>query len=128
MVKLVGKSQYSTIEYTFNEYKDAKIALFTNESMYPNYTWTITDMDDMSFLDLIHVEYITPENDLNLNQDTIGSLKSMSPIGTLALSLVASGSSYDRSERRFKFEQCGRGSTLLSRIDTVQSCLPSDLL
>ena len=67
MIKLVGKSQYSTIEYSFSEYKDAKIALFTNESMYPNYTWTITDMDDFSFLDLIHVEYITPENDLNLN-------------------------------------------------------------
>ena len=72
MVKLVGTKKInnkvtSQIETLHDNYKLAKIAMFQYENNYPDYTFEITEMDDVSFLDYIHIELLSKENDINLN-------------------------------------------------------------
>lgn len=72
MIKLVGTKKIngkvvSTIETVHSDYKLAKVAMFQYETHYPDYTFEITEMDDASFLDYIHIELLSKENDLNLN-------------------------------------------------------------
>ena len=71
-VKLVGTKKIndkvaSQIETIHSDYKSARICQFQNEIDYPDYIFEITEMDDVSFLDYVHIELLSKENDINLN-------------------------------------------------------------
>lgn len=72
MIKLVGTKKIngkvvSTIETVHSDYKTARICMFQYETHYPDYTFEITEMDDVSFLDYVHIEIIDKNSDLSLN-------------------------------------------------------------
>ena len=66
-VKLLDNKQVSSIETTAIDYKESQIKIFELSNNYPDYQFEIVEMDDFSFLDLIHFEIIDNENNSFLN-------------------------------------------------------------
>lgn len=69
MFKLIGshKLGFSSIEYTFDTYKDAQIGMFNYENTFPDFTWVIGSLDDFSNLITIKCELVSHSNDDTLN-------------------------------------------------------------
>ncbi len=55
-VKMIDNKQVSSIDLSFKTHDEylAKKDRYIND--YPDYTWNIVEMDDLSFLQFIHVE------------------------------------------------------------------------
>jgi hypothetical protein len=66
-VKLLDNKQVSSIEVLCNNYAESQIKIFELSHDFPDHDFKIVEMDDFSFLDLIHFEIIDHENNLYLN-------------------------------------------------------------
>jgi hypothetical protein len=66
-IKLLNNKEVSSIENTCNNYAESQIKMFQLSHDFPDYDFKIVEMDDYSFLDLIHFEIISNENNEFLN-------------------------------------------------------------
>jgi hypothetical protein len=66
-VKLLDNKQVSSIETNCKDYPESQIKMFQLSHDFPDYDFKIVEMDDFSFLDLIHFEIISNENNSHLN-------------------------------------------------------------
>jgi hypothetical protein len=66
-IKLLDNKEVSSIETNCKDYPESQIKIFELSNNYPDYQFEIVEMDDFSFLDLIHFEIISKENNEFLN-------------------------------------------------------------
>jgi hypothetical protein len=66
-IKLLDNKEVSSIEVVCKDYASSQIKMFQLSHDFPDYDFKIVEMDDYSFLDLIHFEIVNNENNSFLN-------------------------------------------------------------